>query len=365
MGIAELFKSTVTNSVKQLATQFTWKNNIWNENTGITTFMFPKELGEKNYEFRKLTIYVWKSKVVNEAFVSEKYKSKNGSNPSVINIDKIKGIAGDVINDGVEVVKSGADSLFNGGNNFYESIKGFTNNIGEMTGFDDFEGAEPECCFVLPIPLMLMEMTSHGYQSTDGIISSMLDVAKGTTDKLQQAVARKNAQKIMPNPDKFQNYQGSEPRNYDFTFKMVPSSSEDAAIISNIIFNLKKYASPYVDNGFQNLTMIQPRFFSMTFGNPVLNELIRPLPFVISDITLAYDDGTYVSTTLDGMPKVMTLTLRISEIRTMHQLDYDVDNSNSANNVSSGSLISGGGFAGGGSSGATWNGVPYDIDYGQ
>lgn len=342
MGIVDLFKSAVVDGISKITQEYTWKNNVFGDGAGIQTFTYPNELTKPQYQFKKLTIYVWKSKVINDALVSKEYKSRNSmsSNSSTITWDSVKDKIGDIGNNFIDFGKT-----ITSDGSMLESFKNLSNNIGDLTKFDDFEGAEAECCFVLPLPLSLMEQTSHSFSATDGAISTSLDILNGPANKLQAMIARKNSQKIMPNPDKFQNYQGSDPRDYDLVFKMIPSSSEEAAHISNIVFNIKKFASPEVDDGAQNLTMIQPRFFSMVFGNPVLNELIRPLPFVISNITMTYDDGTYVSTTLDGMPKSITLSLRISEIRTMNKRDFEGDTPSSSSTASPGIVAGGFGAA--------------------
>ena len=168
------------------------------------------------------------------------------------------------------------------------------------------------------MPNQFTEAYGHSFSSDDGLMSKL--PFKGAVESVHLINSRLGHQKQFVNPDKFQNYAGTEPRSFDMLFKLVPSSQEEGVNISKLVYTLKRYSSPEVS--FANTVMTQPRFFVIEFGNPVLQKLINPLPCVLRNISCTYDDGTYVSTTGDGMPKVITLSLGFAEVRTKTFTDF-------------------------------------------
>lgn len=266
--------------------------------TSPRSYVFPMELTSSDYAMRKVTIKIVKNKTL--------LNTSGGFDNLVTEVTKQLRDAQNEL--------SGADIQgIIGGNE--ESL----GKISEFTSYKyDFRDSEIEFQVVLPVPNQFTEAYGHSFSTDDGLMSKL--PFKGAVESAHLINSRLGHQKQFVNPDKFQNYAGTEPRSFDMLFKLVPTSQEEGVNISKLVYTLKRYSSPEVS--FANTVMTQPRFFVVEFGNPVLQKLINPLPCVLRNISCTYDDGTYVSTTGDGMPKVITLSLGFAEVRTKTFNDF-------------------------------------------
>jgi len=262
--------------------------------------VFPSELNSPEFQFRKLTIFVCEDNSYLEDF---------------------RGFVDQLKKDPFGTLNSSAAAIG-------ESARGAIKEPSSLIKAKrDYPISESKGCYVLPLPNNLTEVLSHNYAVSDGLLAEMINGLPGAENiqkKGSQLAHLQGKQKLMVNPDKFQDYQGSEPRRFDFTFKIIPSSLEEAINGAKIVYNLKKFASPSL--GAEDLLMTQGNFFVLEFGNPVLQKLINPQACVLVSISSTYDDGTYVSTTLDGMPKSITLSLSFAETRTVTREDWGTSN---------------------------------------
>lgn len=267
--------------------------------TSPRSYVFPSELTSSDYSMRKVTIKIVKNLTLLD--------TSGGFNNLVKKVtEKLKDAQNEI---GKKVDISGI-------------IGGNTESLGKISEFTsykyDFPDSEIEFQVVLPVPNQFTEAYGHSFSTDDGLMSKL--PFKGAVESAHLINSRLGHQKQFVNPDKFQNYAGTEPRSFDMLFKLVPTSQEEGVNISKLVYTLKRYSSPEVS--FANTVMTQPRFFVVEFGNPVLQKLINPLPCVLRNISCTYDDGTYVSTTGDGMPKVITLSLGFAEVRTKTFNDF-------------------------------------------
>lgn len=286
----------------------------------IKNYSFPAELKSENFSMRRVTLRIFKNKHAGDV-LSGVAQNAGGSiglmqSPNADGSNNTKDNMESIQLDGVlkSVTNSGSDG----------SLFGKNGEVSKYTEYKyDFPKSECEFQISLPVPNQFTESYFHSFSPDSGFVGSTLDSIglNGVADKVQRVAAHLGLQKVLPNQDKFQNYTGSDPRSFDMIFKIVPNSKEEAIEASKIVYTLKKASSPELNVG--NLVMIQPKFFTIEFGNPVLHKLVNPLPCVLRSVSCTYDDGTYVSTTIDGMPKVITLSLSFSEVRVKTSNDFD------------------------------------------
>jgi len=177
---------------------------------------------------------------------------------------------------------------------------------------------------VIPVPNELNDSSTNDFETKEGIVSSVTGMIPGVNNIQENIVSRAAAQlgmqKKMANPGYFQNYTGTEPREFSFNFKFIPNSKKEAETIINIINVFKRYSSPSTNLGKTILTA--PNFFAITFESEKLTNFLNIQPFVIKNISVNYATTGILETTLDGMPKFITMTLQIAEFRALTQEDW-------------------------------------------
>lgn len=296
---------------------------------GLKSYVFPEELKDESYAFRKVIIKIYRNRVVTDML-----KSIPGVNPNADLFSNSRANHGRVqfSNKNDEVQGSLLSSFASAEDK--KPPSNFDKAISSATSYKyDFPNSEIEFQVTLPIPNQFTESYSHGYSTDNGFISTILNTisADKIADGAQKVLSHYGMQKVIPNQDKFQNYTGSDPRSFDMVFKIVPNSKSEAIEAAKLIYTLKRNSCPEI--AAQNLLMLQPKFFTVEFGNAVLQKLINPLPCVLRNISCTYDDGSYVSTTLDGMPKVITLSLSFAEVRVKTSNDFSKENQESGYGV--------------------------------
>lgn len=295
----------------------------------LKSYVFPSELRDPSFAFRKVIIKIYRNRVVTDML-----KSIPGVNPNADLFSNSRANNGRVqySNKGTEVQGSLLSAFASKDDS--KKPSNFDKAISDATSYKyDFPNSEIEFQVTLPIPNQFTESYSHGYSTNNGFISAILNTlaADKIADGAQTVLSHYGMQKVIPNQDKFQNYTGSEPRSFDMVFKIVPNSKEEAIEAAKLIYTLKRNSCPEISA--QNLLMLQPKFFTVEFANGVLQKLINPLPCVLRNISCTYDDGSYVSTTIDGMPKVITLSLSFAEVRVKTSNDFSKENQDSGYGV--------------------------------
>jgi len=191
----------------------------------------------------------------------------------------------------------------------------------------DFKGKK-QYIITLPIPNELTDEQSHDFSAETGMVKDLTDKVGSVMGKyfsIQKVVGQISANlstpRVLANPGYFQNYTGSKPRDFSFTFSMIPNSAEEAETIMKIIKLLKKYSSPTLT---ADSIMRAPHFFHFFFSNHTLQNLTGIRPCVISSISTNYAGSGILETTMDGMPKQIDLSVRICELRTITNEDWMV-----------------------------------------
>ena len=217
-----------------------------------------------------------------------------------------------------EVLK---DALKRVGSEFVQGVKAastgdFSQMIKIMNQVKEFKGEE-ELTLVLPIPNQFQDSQDHSFNTDTGFVKDAIDntAIGGKIDKvIGKVAANTSSSKILANPGFFQNYTGSTPRQFSFTFTLIPNSEKESEDIKKIILALKKYSSPSLKN---SAIMIAPRFFWFRFSNETLQKLTGIRPCIINNISVNYSHSGTLETTFDGMPKGIELSVSISELRTI------------------------------------------------
>jgi hypothetical protein len=261
--------------------------------------IFPIYLTEPAYEKRIIYISVYESTVSNKSFK--------------------------------ELVKSSADYVVDITKKLVKDLDGTLKNLNR-----NIVPKNHISTFVLPLPNELSDSVNHGWNEENGIVSSVvkgvdiLDKANGVADKVLSRISDKiGARKPLIDPGYFQNYTGTTPRTFSFTFDFIPSSRAEANQLLTLIAKLKKYSTPTGNMG----VLYSPHYFEISFSNEVLDNMINIQSCVISDIEVNYSGNGYMDTTVDGIPKFMKLSLTIKERRMITSDDWNSSISYLENNT--------------------------------
>ena len=265
---------------------------------------FDNKNTNKQASMRVNPVVFFPNKLMDPAFDGKRvyiriYKSKTPSD--------IAKLIKDGVSKQIESVKKGVGEVAKGN---YDSMLKIGKEI-------DYFNGEEEWILALPLPNEFSDSQTHSFNTGTGIIHDILNSvgASGTiSNALGKIAANTSSQKILANPGYYQNYTGSEPRQFSFTFKLIPNSNDEFSKIKAIILMLKKYSSPSLHNG---AIMIAPHFFWFSFSNKELQDLTGIRPCIINSISTNYAGSGILETTFDGAPKFIELTIAISELRTL------------------------------------------------
>ena len=144
----------------------------------------------------------------------------------------------------------------------------------------------------------------------------------GANVSINQLLARQSGQVFNPNMELL--FNGPSLRNFNFTFKIMPRSSDEAEEVKQIIRFFKKGMSAKAGAG--GLFLKTPNVFELTYRkgtgeHPFLNKFKQCF---LENISVNYTgDGVY-STYEGGEPVSMEMTLAFKELAPIYDVDYDV-----------------------------------------
>lgn len=179
--------------------------------------------------------------------------------------------------------------------------------------------ADPIYAVALPLPNELIDNQSHKWEMETGIVGQLagaaidkVSVAGVNISKvLGEASASFGIRKPMVDPGMFQNYGGSSPRGFSFSFDLIPNNSEEALSIMNIILNLKKFSLPR--SIVSGVSLLAPFIFEIEIGNENMRKLINMNDVVLTEISVNYGADGNMQMFSNGMPKFIRLNLAFSE----------------------------------------------------
>jgi hypothetical protein len=214
-------------------------------------------------------------------------------------------------------IKNAAENA-NGG--VWDSSKAAVKEASKILGeIEDFRGVE-KYIIALPIPNELSDSQAHDFSTDTGIVKDIADKVDSMNPlfSIQKAIGRIastiSTPRVLANPGYFQNYTGSQPRSFSFSFKMIPNSKVEAEKIMTIIKLIKKYSSPTLT---ADSIMMAPNFFHFWFSNTTLQNLTGIRPCIITDVSTNYAGSGILEMTMDGMPKQIDISITIKELRTI------------------------------------------------
>lgn len=192
-----------------------------------------------------------------------------------------------------------------------------TTNIDKNT--KRITNADPIYAVALPLPNELMDSQSHNWNQETGIVGQLAGAAVdnfkvlgiGVNKVLGEAASTFGFRKPMVDPGMFQNYSGSSPRGFNFSFDFIPNNHKEAKNIMNIILNLKKFSLPRSIIG--GVSLLAPFSFEIEIGNEWMRKLINMNDVVMTEIGVNYGADGNMQMFSNGMPKFIQLHLAFSE----------------------------------------------------
>lgn len=197
-----------------------------------------------------------------------------------------------------------------------EIIKALEDNYNKMVE------ANTEYTIVLPLPNVFNDSQSHDWNTETGIIGQIgqditnkISVANISSNKILGSFSNESGlRKPLADPGYFQNYNGSRPRSFNFSFDLVAQSPEDALTIQMILLKLKEYSSPEMSPG--GVSILSPCFFDLKIGNDLISAVANTRGLVLTNMNIDYGADGAMQFLPDGTPKYMKLDLSFAE-RTM------------------------------------------------
>lgn len=189
--------------------------------------------------------------------------------------------------------------------------------------------ADPIYACALPLPNELLDSQSHRWEMETGIIGQLAGAAvdsasigKFNVNKvLSEASMSFGFRKPMVDPGMFQNYGGTAPRNFNFSFDLIPNNSFEAQSIMNIILNLKKFSLPR--SIVSGVSLLAPFIFEIEIGNENMRKLINMNDVVMTEIGVNYGADGNMQMFSKGMPKFIQLNLAFAERSVVTSEFYD------------------------------------------
>ena len=178
----------------------------------------------------------------------------------------------------------------------------------------------------LPLPNELNDSQNHQWEASEGIVGS---VAGNLTETSIQGVSinkvigslasNSGFRKPLIDPGYFQDYKGSEPRTFTFSWDFIPADSSEVDNIVSILYNLKKYTLP--KSTVTGISMLSPYLFDIKIGNDRINSIINMTNVVCTSMNINFAAEGSLQFLPDGMPKLIKLEMTFAE-RTLVTSDY-------------------------------------------
>lgn len=190
------------------------------------------------------------------------------------------------------------------------------------------------CC--LPLPNEFSEALTHNWSPEESLLGSFASstmsnihgtMTKGLSGKIDTSKIVGNVshylglRKPMVDPGQFQNFNGTVPRGFSFSFDFIPNNAAEAKSILNIILNLKKFSLPRSIVG--GVALLAPFSFEIEIGNERLKKLINMNDVVITGINVNYGADGGMQMFSDGTPKHITMQLEVAERSLITSEFYD------------------------------------------
>jgi hypothetical protein len=170
----------------------------------------------------------------------------------------------------------------------------------------------------LPLPNELTDSHSHDWGTEKNLVGTIseklnsLSLGGINADKALGMIANSTGtRKPLLDPGYFQNYTGTQPREFNLTFDFIPNNQEEAQNMIKIMHLIRQYSLPSsVLNG---VVLLAPHFFDIEVTNKYINGLLNIRGVVLTNMSVNYGADGQMQQTYDGIPKYMQMTLSFRE----------------------------------------------------
>lgn len=247
-------------------------------------YHYPNHILESDYDNRRVTFYIKESKLSQTA-------------------DKLVEKTKEIYNDAIQAGKEAIDL-----NTKYSESK---------RHLDKLSNASTITSIALPLPNTFIDTQTHDWDTEQSLLKQGIDRVdvlgvRNLADKaLGQIQSTTGQRKPLIDPGYFQNYTGSQPRSFSFSFDFIPNNKEEAENIKSIIKIFKTYSLP--STVVSGTALLSPSMFDITIGNELMNDLIRMNSLVLTNIDVSFGAEGDMQLFYDGTPKMITMSLSFKE----------------------------------------------------
>lgn len=178
----------------------------------------------------------------------------------------------------------------------------------------------------LPLPNQIQDSQTHDWSESEGFVAQNLNklvdkdlgvggIKTSVNKALGELSSATGYRKPMVDPGYYQDYGGTKPRNFTFTWDLIPNSQAEADQIMSILYNLKKFTLPTATiNG---VSLQAPYLFDILIGNERLSNIINLNNVVCKSMEVNYAAEGALQFYADGIPKFIQLTMSFAERSTV------------------------------------------------
>lgn len=233
-----------------------------------------------------------------------------------------------------ESINGGAESL----SNYIDSVKGDLQDAYDSLGADKVNPSDAPkqknlqsrtkkisgnlvktiYGIALPLPNELDDSQNHQWETSEGVVGSVAGSITNTemggvsiNKALGEMASASGYRKPLIDPGYFQDYKGTEPREFTFSWDLIPNNATEVDAIMNILYNLKKYTLP--KSTVNGMTLLSPYLFDIQIGNPRINSLMNMNNVVCKSMNINFSADGGLQFLPDGMPKHMKLEMTFAE----------------------------------------------------
>lgn len=169
----------------------------------------------------------------------------------------------------------------------------------------------------LPLPDSLEDSQSHNWTTSQSMVSNGADMLLGGKvmsilgDAQAELASVTGARKFLIDPGYWQDYKGTEPRNFSMNWDLIPNSATEAKHIILILRNLKKFTLP--TTVLSGVAIRSPYLFDIEIGNPVISGIVNMNNVVCKSMNISYSGASGLQFFTDGTPKHITLQMEFAE----------------------------------------------------
>jgi hypothetical protein len=167
----------------------------------------------------------------------------------------------------------------------------------------------------LPLPNELNDSQAHDWSTSKGYVGRVGELANPLSRIVGEVASSAGFRKPLIDPGYFQDYNGTEPREFTFSWDFIPNNAKEAENIFNILYNLKKYTLPA--STINGVSLVAPFLFDIEIGHANINSLINMNNVVCKSMSINYSAEGALQFLPDGTPKFMRLEMSFAERSTV------------------------------------------------